>query len=100
MTKSKQLKPPLTGANRYDELNKTKPITLRVKQIDLHQTVLSALFHDFAEGDKDFMIHSEKVRAAYISRVCMLMSAGVMSWWRRYAFITPFAPARAASRSI
>lgn len=57
------------AAHQYVELNKTKPITLRVKQTDLlkikakaarsgipYQTVLSALLHEFAEGNKDLVI--------------------------------------------
>ena len=57
------------AAKRHVELNKTKPITLRVKQTDLlkikakaerngipYQTLLSALLHDFAEGKKKLVI--------------------------------------------
>ena len=57
------------AAKQYVELNKSKPITLRIKQTDLikikvkaernglpYQTMLSALLHDFAEGDKDLVI--------------------------------------------
>jgi predicted DNA binding CopG/RHH family protein len=57
------------AAKRHIALNKTKPITLRVKQTDLikikakaemnglpYQTMLSALLHDFAEGEKDLVI--------------------------------------------
>lgn len=57
------------AATQYVELNKTKPITLRIKQIDLikikakadrnglpYQTMLSALLHNFAEGEKDLVI--------------------------------------------
>jgi predicted DNA binding CopG/RHH family protein len=57
------------AAKQYIELNKSKPITLRIKQTDLikikvkaernglpYQTMLSALLHDFAEGDKDLVI--------------------------------------------
>jgi predicted DNA binding CopG/RHH family protein len=57
------------AAHRYTNLNTTKPITLRVKQMDLikikakaernglpYQTMLSALIHDFAEGKKDLVI--------------------------------------------
>lgn len=56
-------------ARQYVELNKSKPITIRIKQTDLikikvkaernglpYQTMLSALLHDFAEGDKDLVI--------------------------------------------
>jgi|HubBroStandDraft_4_1064222.scaffolds.fasta_scaffold72342_3 predicted DNA binding CopG/RHH family protein len=57
------------AATQYIELNKTKPITLRIKQTDLikikvkanrnglpYQTMLSALLHDFAEDKKDLVI--------------------------------------------
>jgi predicted DNA binding CopG/RHH family protein len=57
------------AAKQYIELNKTKPITIRIKQTDLikikvkaernglpYQTMLSALLHNFAEGDKDLVI--------------------------------------------
>ena len=57
------------AAEQYIELNKTKPITLRIKQADLikikikanknglpYQTMLSALLHDFAKGHKDLVI--------------------------------------------
>lgn len=57
------------AAKQYIELNKTKPITIRIKQTDLmkikvkadrnglpYQTMLSALLHDFAEGEKDLII--------------------------------------------
>ena len=57
------------AAKRYVKLNQTKPVTLRVKQVDLikikakasrnglpYQTMLSALLHDFAEGDKELVI--------------------------------------------
>jgi predicted DNA binding CopG/RHH family protein len=57
------------AARQYVELNKTKPITLRIKQTDLikikvkadrnglpYQTMLSALLHDFADGKKDLVI--------------------------------------------
>ncbi len=57
------------AAKLYIELNKTKPITLRIKQTDLirikaraakngmpYQTVLGALLHDFAEGDRELVI--------------------------------------------
>lgn len=58
-----------TAAKSYLDLNKTKPITLRVKQTDLimikakaarngipYQTMLSVLLHDFAEGQKNIVI--------------------------------------------
>lgn len=57
------------AAKQYIELNKTKPITLRVKQTDLirikakatrngipYQTMLGALLHDFAEDRKSLVI--------------------------------------------
>lgn len=57
------------AAKRHLDLNKTKPITLRVKQADLirikakasrngipYQTMLSALLHDFADGKRDLVI--------------------------------------------
>lgn len=57
------------AAQQYIELNKTKPITLRIKQTDLikikvkaernglpYQTMLSALLHDFAEEKRDLVI--------------------------------------------
>jgi predicted DNA binding CopG/RHH family protein len=57
------------AAKQYIELNKTKPITIRIKQTDLikikvkadrnglpYQTMLSALLHDFADGKKDLVI--------------------------------------------
>ena len=57
------------AAKQYIDLNKTKPITLRVKQTDLikikakaernglpYQTMLSSLLHNFAEGEKDLII--------------------------------------------
>ncbi len=58
-----------TAAKHYLNLNKSKPITLRVKQSDLimikakaarngipYQTMLSVLLHDFAEGQKNIVI--------------------------------------------
>jgi predicted DNA binding CopG/RHH family protein len=57
------------AAKQYIELNRTKPITIRIKQTDLikikvkadrnglpYQTMLSALLHDFADGKKDLVI--------------------------------------------
>jgi predicted DNA binding CopG/RHH family protein len=57
------------AASRHLQLNTTKPITLRVRQTDLikikakakrsnipYQTLLSALLHDFAEGEKELTI--------------------------------------------
>ena len=57
------------AASRYLQLNTTKPVTLRVRQTDLikikakakrsnipYQTLLSALLHDFAEGETELTI--------------------------------------------
>ena len=57
------------AASRYLELNNSKPVTLRVNQIDLikikakakrehipYQTLLGALLHDFAEGERKLSI--------------------------------------------
>lgn len=57
------------AATRYLELHKSKPVTLRVNQLDLikikakaksknipYQTLLGALLHDFAEGDRKLII--------------------------------------------
>jgi predicted DNA binding CopG/RHH family protein len=57
------------AAKRYTQLNTTKPITLRVKQIDLikikakakrnnipYQTLLSIAIHDIAEDKKELVI--------------------------------------------
>ncbi|HVC36425.1 MAG TPA: hypothetical protein VNE40_03210 [Candidatus Dormibacteraeota bacterium] len=57
------------AASRYLSLNKTKPITLRVKQIDLikikakakrnsipYQTLLGIAIHDYAEDKKKLVI--------------------------------------------
>ncbi len=57
------------AASRYHQLNTTKPVTLRVKQTDLikikakaqrsnipYQTLMSALLHEFAEGEKELTI--------------------------------------------
>lgn len=57
------------AAKRHVELNSTKPITLRVKQTDImkiktkaarsgipYQTLLNALVHDFAEGNRELTI--------------------------------------------
>jgi predicted DNA binding CopG/RHH family protein len=57
------------AANRYLELNKTKPITIRIKQTDIikikakakrsnipYQTLLGAAIHDFADGKRDLVI--------------------------------------------
>lgn len=54
------------AASLYLELNNSKPITIRVNQLDLikikakakrkqipYQTLLGALFHEFAEGEKE-----------------------------------------------
>jgi len=52
------------AANRHNELNKSKKVTLRIKQVDLiklkakakrtsipYQTLLGALIRDFVEGE-------------------------------------------------
>ena len=52
------------AASRYLELNNSKPVTLRINQLDLikikakaklknipYQTLLGALLHEFAEGE-------------------------------------------------
>lgn len=57
------------AARRHRQLNTTKPVTLRVKQLDLikikakakrnnipYQTLLSVAIHDIAEGDRDLII--------------------------------------------
>lgn len=57
------------AASRYLELHNSKPITLRVNQLDLikikakakrknipYQTLLGALLHDFAEGERELSI--------------------------------------------
>ncbi|OGG15513.1 hypothetical protein A3D77_06730 [Candidatus Gottesmanbacteria bacterium RIFCSPHIGHO2_02_FULL_39_11] len=57
------------AASRYVELHNSKPITLRVNQLDLikikakakrkqipYQTLLGALLHDFAEGERELSI--------------------------------------------
>jgi predicted DNA binding CopG/RHH family protein len=57
------------AAKQYKYLNTTKPITLRVKQVDLikikakakrnsipYQTLLSAAIHDIAEDKRDLII--------------------------------------------
>ena len=57
------------AARRHRQLNTTKPVTLRVKQLDLikikakakrknipYQTLLGAVLHDFAEGHKELVI--------------------------------------------
>jgi predicted DNA binding CopG/RHH family protein len=57
------------AAGRYQELNTSKPITLRINQLDLikikakakrnnipYQTLLGALVHDFAEDQKELKI--------------------------------------------
>jgi len=57
------------AARRHRELNATRPITLRVRQIDLvkikakaqrnnipYQTLLGALLHDFAESKRGLSI--------------------------------------------
>ena len=57
------------AASRYLELHNSKPVTLRINQLDLikikakakrknipYQTLLGALLHDFAEGEKELSI--------------------------------------------
>jgi predicted DNA binding CopG/RHH family protein len=57
------------AASRYLELHNSKPVTLRINQLDLikikakaksknipYQTLLGALLHDFAEGEKKLSI--------------------------------------------
>jgi predicted DNA binding CopG/RHH family protein len=57
------------AAKQYTELNKTKPIMIRIKQTDLikikikadrnglpYQTMLSALLHNFADEKKELLI--------------------------------------------
>ena len=57
------------AASRYLELHNSKPVTLRINQLDLirikakakrkqipYQTLLGALLHDFAEGERELSI--------------------------------------------
>src|SRR5438876_669260 len=57
------------AASRYLELHTSKPVTLRVNQLDLikikakakrkqipYQTLLGALLHDFAEGERELSL--------------------------------------------
>lgn len=57
------------AANRYRQLNTSKPVTLRINQLDLikikakakrnnipYQTLLGAVVHDFAENRKELKI--------------------------------------------
>jgi len=57
------------AANRYHQLNTSKPVTLRINQLDLikikakakrnnipYQTLLGAVVHDFAEDRKELRI--------------------------------------------
>ncbi|HSX10085.1 MAG TPA: hypothetical protein VLF93_08080, partial [Candidatus Saccharimonadales bacterium] len=57
------------AASRYLELHNSKPVTLRINQLDLikikakakrkqipYQTLLGALLHDFAEGKRELSI--------------------------------------------
>lgn len=57
------------AASRYLELHKSKPVTLRINQLDLikikakakrkqipYQTLLGALLHEFAEGERDLSL--------------------------------------------
>lgn len=62
------------AAERYRQLNTSKPITLRINQLDLikikakakrnnipYQTLLGALVHDFAEDRKELKIRSARL---------------------------------------
>ncbi len=57
------------AASRYIELHTSKPVTLRINQLDLikikakakrkqipYQTLLGALLHDFAEGKRELSL--------------------------------------------
>ena len=57
------------AARRHRELNTSKPVTLRINQLDLinikakakrnnipYQTLVGAVLHDFAEGKRDLVI--------------------------------------------
>lgn len=57
------------AARNYKILNTAKPVTLRIKQMDLikiktkaklcnipYQTLLGAVLHDFAEGNRELVI--------------------------------------------
>jgi predicted DNA binding CopG/RHH family protein len=57
------------AARRYRQLHTAKPVTLRINQLDLikikakakrnnipYQTLIGAMLHDFAEGDKEISI--------------------------------------------
>ena len=57
------------AATRYLSLHTSKPVTLRINQLDLikikakakrkqipYQTLLGVLLHDFAEGDRELVI--------------------------------------------
>jgi predicted DNA binding CopG/RHH family protein len=57
------------AASRYLELHNSKPVTLRINQLDLikikakakrkqipYQTLLGALLHDFAEGKRELSL--------------------------------------------
>lgn len=57
------------AASNYIELNKTKPITIRINQLDLikvkakakhkqipYQTLLGSLIHQYAEGEKSLQL--------------------------------------------
>jgi len=59
----------IEAAERYRQLNTSKPITLRINQLDLikikakakrnnipYQTLLGAIVHDFAENRKELKI--------------------------------------------
>lgn len=57
------------AASQYQELHNSKPVTLRINQLDLikikakakrkhipYQTLLGALLHDFAEGNRELSL--------------------------------------------
>ena len=57
------------AASRYQQLHTSKPVTLRINQLDLikikakakrkqipYQTLLGALLHDFAEGGRELIL--------------------------------------------
>lgn len=57
------------AASRYLELHNSKPVTLRINQLDLikvkvrakrkqipYQTLLGALIHEFAEGERELSL--------------------------------------------
>lgn len=57
------------AAQRHQELHNTKPVTIRIKQLDLlkvkakakrnqipYQTLLGVLIHEYAEGDRELVL--------------------------------------------